>query len=166
MIRWKPADDGFVESHCGRWRITPIYGGGTRPESYSLFEVGADGRWTRRGWYEPTQREAKEHADRLTKAVPVANVTPRVPALRRRMEVQMASRRKKAPAADRPARKLAGRKPTGKPKRGKQEMRFLVEVPEATSIRERASLERRSVSELCAFAVLQYVQRPALPAAH
>jgi len=31
--QWWPED---VESHCGRWWITPIYGGCTRPERYEL----------------------------------------------------------------------------------------------------------------------------------
>ena len=35
-VRWQRADDGFVESHDGRWSITPVYGGLTRPESFVL----------------------------------------------------------------------------------------------------------------------------------
>jgi hypothetical protein len=36
VIRWKKANDGFVESHCGEWFITPLYCGCTRPQLYEL----------------------------------------------------------------------------------------------------------------------------------
>jgi hypothetical protein len=36
-IRWKRSDDGFSVSHDGRLRISPIYGGLTRPESYQIW---------------------------------------------------------------------------------------------------------------------------------
>ncbi len=40
-IRWKRStDDGFVESHDGRWRITPLYWGCTRPQLFELFRDG------------------------------------------------------------------------------------------------------------------------------
>lgn len=35
-VRWKPARDGFVESHDGRWQIYPMYWGCTRPQVYEL----------------------------------------------------------------------------------------------------------------------------------
>jgi hypothetical protein len=31
MIRWKRSFNDYVESYCGKWWITPIYGGCTRP---------------------------------------------------------------------------------------------------------------------------------------
>jgi hypothetical protein len=52
-IRWKRSTGHFVESHCGRWRIEPIYGGLTRPESYVL---RLDGKAIESG---STQRECK-----------------------------------------------------------------------------------------------------------
>ncbi len=59
-VRWKRATGDFVESHCGRWQITPVYGGLTRPESYKLW---LDGKCIDSG---STQRECKgyvvEHA--------------------------------------------------------------------------------------------------------
>jgi hypothetical protein len=36
MIRWKRSFNDYVESYCGKWWITPIYGGCTRPEQYVL----------------------------------------------------------------------------------------------------------------------------------
>jgi hypothetical protein len=35
-VRWKKSTGDYVESHCRRWHIEPIYGGLTRPESYKL----------------------------------------------------------------------------------------------------------------------------------
>lgn len=62
-IRWKRANDGFVESHDGRWRIVPLYCGCTRPQAFELLRddksVSA---------YNSTQREAKDEADRLSEA--------------------------------------------------------------------------------------------------
>ena len=59
IIRWKRSTGDFVESHCGRWSITPIYGGLTRPESYQLREVHRAHRVVGSG---STQRECKELA--------------------------------------------------------------------------------------------------------
>jgi hypothetical protein len=55
-IWWKRSTGDYVTSHCGRWDITPIYGGLTRPESYELrldYKVVGTGQ---------TQRECKEVA--------------------------------------------------------------------------------------------------------
>lgn len=59
-VRWQRARDGFVYSHCGRWRIVPLYCGGTRPE---LFDVYLDDRKV--GSWCSTQKEAKEEAERI-----------------------------------------------------------------------------------------------------
>ncbi len=60
-IRWKRStDDGFVESHDGRWRITPLYWGCTRPQ---LFELFRDGKRVSSSC--ATQREAKYEAERM-----------------------------------------------------------------------------------------------------
>jgi len=51
-----------VESHCGRWHITPIYGGCTRPESYELrfdHKVVGSGQ---------TQRECKWNAEQVAES--------------------------------------------------------------------------------------------------
>lgn len=59
MIRWKRSTGDFVESHDGRWRITPIYGGLTRPESYKLW---LDEKVVDSG---TTQRECKAIANEI-----------------------------------------------------------------------------------------------------
>jgi len=55
-VRWKRSTGDYVESHCGRWWITPIYGGGTRPERY---ELRFDNRVVGSG---ENQRECKKEA--------------------------------------------------------------------------------------------------------
>lgn len=60
MISWKRANDGFVESHCGHWKITPLYWGCTRPQ---LFELWRDGKKV--AGHCATQKEAKAEAKRL-----------------------------------------------------------------------------------------------------
>lgn len=62
-VRWKRSTGDFVESHCGDWWITPIYGGLTRPERYELSVKTADG-WKVVG-SGSTQRECKEVAAQL-----------------------------------------------------------------------------------------------------
>jgi hypothetical protein len=62
VIRWKRANDGFVESRDGRWRISPLYWGCTRPQMFELFR---DGKSV--ATYCSTQREAKEAAERLVR---------------------------------------------------------------------------------------------------
>lgn len=59
-VRWKQAVEGFVHSHCGRWRIVPLYCGCTRPQMYELLrdDKVVSGSCS-------TQREAKDEADRL-----------------------------------------------------------------------------------------------------
>lgn len=61
-VRWKRSTGDYVESHCGRWWITPIYGGCTRPER---FELRLDNRVVGGG---ANQRECKEDADRWIRA--------------------------------------------------------------------------------------------------
>jgi hypothetical protein len=61
-IRWKRPTEHFVVSHCGLWRITPIYGGLTRPESYQLLfhgQVVGSGQ---------TQRECKLDAENFRRS--------------------------------------------------------------------------------------------------
>lgn len=64
-IHWKRADDGFVESRCGRWWITPLYCGCTRPQAY---ELQRDGKIV--DSYCQTQREAKARAEELAREEP------------------------------------------------------------------------------------------------
>ena len=65
-VRWKRAQDGFVESHDGHWRIVPLYCGCTRPQ---LFELFRDDKAVATC---STQGEAKEDAERLVKAAEAA----------------------------------------------------------------------------------------------
>lgn len=62
-IRWKRPDDGFVESHCGHWKITPLYWGCTRAQ---MFELWRDGKKVT--GYCSTQKEAKRDANRINRA--------------------------------------------------------------------------------------------------
>jgi len=62
VIRWKRANDGYVESHDGEWFITPIYSGCTRPQSYELRHK--DNYAKGLGWHS-TQKEAKDWAEYL-----------------------------------------------------------------------------------------------------
>lgn len=65
-VRWKRAVEHYVESHCGRWWITPIYGGLTRPERYELNHnaTGAIGAWKAVGSGQ-TQSECKSLAEAM-----------------------------------------------------------------------------------------------------
>lgn len=64
-IAWKRATGDFVESHCGRWWITPIYGGCTRPERYTLMFRSWRGEEWRVVGSGSTQRECKMDAESL-----------------------------------------------------------------------------------------------------
>lgn len=57
-IKWKRADEGFVMSHDGQWKIEPLYWGCTRPQMYRLYR---EGKTISTGC--STQREAKEEAE-------------------------------------------------------------------------------------------------------
>ena len=35
-IKWKRSSDGYCDSHCGHWRITPRYCGRTKPQFFDL----------------------------------------------------------------------------------------------------------------------------------
>jgi hypothetical protein len=38
-IKWGRSDEGFVESKCGRFEISPEYWGCVQPQSYTLIDV-------------------------------------------------------------------------------------------------------------------------------
>lgn len=59
-VRWKRSDEGFVDSHCGRWHIKPLYFGCVKPQFYELYRDGQ-----RQGVYYSTQADAKFRADQL-----------------------------------------------------------------------------------------------------
>lgn len=58
-IRWKKAVEHHVESHCDRFKITPLYWGGVDPVEYQLWFLG------KKAGLFSLQREAKAGADRL-----------------------------------------------------------------------------------------------------
>ena len=58
-IKWGRSDEGFVESKCGRWHITPLYWGCTRPQAYALRDAKTKKKIG--AWYE-TQWDAKQKA--------------------------------------------------------------------------------------------------------
>ena len=35
-VKWHRSDDGFVESHCGRFSIQPLYWGCVNPQEYKI----------------------------------------------------------------------------------------------------------------------------------
>jgi hypothetical protein len=57
IIEWQRAKEHYVYSHCGKYVISPIYGGLTRPESYI---VSYENKRIGSG---QTQRECKDVAD-------------------------------------------------------------------------------------------------------
>jgi len=62
VIRWKRANDGYVESHDGEWFITPIYCGCTRPQAFELRHKDNYAKSLTEG---QTQKECKEWAEHL-----------------------------------------------------------------------------------------------------
>jgi len=56
-IKWKRSHEGFVDSHCGRWRISPLYCGCVNPQFYELRDNGKKVG----SWYN-TQADAKQKA--------------------------------------------------------------------------------------------------------
>jgi hypothetical protein len=57
-IRWGRSEEGYVESKCGRFTISPLYWGHTRPQSYEL----RDTKTGRVNMYLDTQADAKDTA--------------------------------------------------------------------------------------------------------
>ncbi len=67
-VRWKRSTGDYVESHDGRWWITPIYGVCTRPERYKLRYRGEPTDGWRVVGSGSTQRECKEEAEQLSES--------------------------------------------------------------------------------------------------
>ena len=61
VIRWKRSQEGFVESRCGRWKITPEYWSCVDPQAFTL---SRDGEIVAR--HCSTQRDAKDTATYLS----------------------------------------------------------------------------------------------------
>lgn len=56
-IRWKPSREGYVDSHCGRWSIEPLFFSCVKPQSFKLWR---DGKTVAHSCN--TQKEAKQLA--------------------------------------------------------------------------------------------------------
>jgi len=63
MIKWKRSDDGYVDSHCGKWEIAPVYAGRVNPIWYTLRYLSAGTRENMATC--DTHKEAKAEAERL-----------------------------------------------------------------------------------------------------
>jgi hypothetical protein len=59
-VRWKKSEEGYVESHCGHWKITPEYWSCVNPQAYTLWR---DNKKVSYGC--STQRDAKQSADNI-----------------------------------------------------------------------------------------------------
>jgi hypothetical protein len=71
LIKWRRSTGDHVESHCGRWRISPLYCGRTRPEAFLLWDHEKSV-----GEFQ-TQRDAKADAqDRVDRGVTTARHRP------------------------------------------------------------------------------------------
>jgi hypothetical protein len=69
-VKWGPSDEGYVDSHCGRFWIVPLFEGTTRAQSYQLFQqhpLTLQGQ--RRGTHD-NQRDAKVFAQELADGKP------------------------------------------------------------------------------------------------
>lgn len=62
-VRWKPSQDGHVESKCGRWQIRPLHSGRVKPVTFELLR---DGVVVERDL--ETQRDAKARAAHLARS--------------------------------------------------------------------------------------------------
>lgn len=69
VILWKRSRDGFVESHCGEWRIVPLFCACTRPQDYELWRCGAVRHWKVAARMCGTQRGAKDAAEVIAKEI-------------------------------------------------------------------------------------------------
>lgn len=75
LISWHKPSRDFVSSKCGRFNISPTYGGGTRPESYALHYLrpgppGQKDSVQSVAGHCQTQREAKERAEEFYAEIP------------------------------------------------------------------------------------------------
>lgn len=62
-LKWKRSNEGYTETHDGRYEICPEYEGTTRPQSWHLYYY-RDGRRLN-GFTHDTQRGAKDRAQEI-----------------------------------------------------------------------------------------------------
>lgn len=61
-LRWKRSEDGYCDSHCGRWQVQPVYWGRVNPIGYRLWDAR---RRKHVGGEFDTQADAKHKAQRI-----------------------------------------------------------------------------------------------------
>lgn len=61
-LKWTQSDDGYTDSHCGRFSISPQFEGTTRAQSYRLDEFHPLTLQICKSNSHDTQRDAKIHA--------------------------------------------------------------------------------------------------------
>lgn len=70
-IRWKRSTEGYCDSHCGRWKITPLYCGRVKPQFFDLYRDGQ-----KVALMLSSQRQAKDRADALLANAPGQHPDP------------------------------------------------------------------------------------------
>lgn len=64
MVDWNRSKDGYCESKCGRFHISPLYLGRCSPVEYELYYNSVKIKQ----WY-PSQRSAKEGAEAMDRII-------------------------------------------------------------------------------------------------
>lgn len=65
-LKWNKSKEGFTDSKCGRFRITPEYWGRCNPQSYKLIITASKSATHSFN----TQKQAKEYANELINPKP------------------------------------------------------------------------------------------------
>ncbi len=65
VVKWSPSDEGYTDSHCGRFSICPQFEGTTRAQSYRLDEYHPLTLQVCKRNTHDTQRDAKAEATRV-----------------------------------------------------------------------------------------------------
>lgn len=60
MLKWNKSREGFTESKCGKFNISPQYWGCCKPQNYIM-------QYNGRQYSAETQKELKIKAEQLTK---------------------------------------------------------------------------------------------------
>lgn len=69
-IKWQRSEEGYVDSHCGRFWIVPLFEGTTRAQSFQLYEQNVlTLQGEKRGTHD-NQRDAKVFAQELADGKP------------------------------------------------------------------------------------------------
>lgn len=65
-VKWRRSSDGFCDSACGRYKITPLYCGCVKPQMFDLwfYPNGLGGERKKIDGMASSQRECKDAANR------------------------------------------------------------------------------------------------------